>query len=93
MILLLLAGCSAKTSNSVGVPQLSHSVEQAISDKLVQLRGVRPKSVACPQSMAPTKGKVYRCTLTGSAGEQLGVTVTMQGGKNFHFAVDQQRTR
>ncbi|MBV8992691.1 MAG: DUF4333 domain-containing protein [Pseudonocardiales bacterium] len=89
MLVSIAGGCGSTTNNNQP-SQLSHQVEQSISNKLVQVRGVRPKSVSCPQSMQPTKGKVYRCTLTAPAGGTIGVTVTMQGGKNFQFAVDQR---
>jgi Domain of unknown function (DUF4333) len=91
LLAFVLGGCNAKvTVHSHGVGQVSHQVEQSISNKLAEQRGVRPKSVACPQSMEPKKGNVYRCTLTAPNGDTVGVTVTMQGGANFHFEVDQR---
>jgi Domain of unknown function (DUF4333) len=82
---LAFGGCGTATIDT-------HQVEQGISNKLVKLRGVQPKSVACPRSMESTKGKAYRCTITAPAGGTIGVTVTMDGHGHFHFAVDQRPT-
>ena len=85
LLALAIGACGTATVDT-------NQVQQSISNKLVQLRGVRPKSVACPQSMESKKGKTYRCTITAPAGGTIGVTVTMEGQGRFHFAVDQRPT-
>ena len=82
--LIPLAGCGEKTVDS-------GEVEEQISDKLVELRNVRPKEVDCPSDMKAKKGETYRCTITAPNGETIGTTVEMtddDGG--FRFEVDER---
>jgi hypothetical protein len=86
----VLSSCSG--SAGVG-PRIidSQSAERTISDRLFQLRHVRPKAVNCPSEMEARKGKAYRCTLTAPNGDTIGLTLTPDNDKgHFQIVVDQQ---
>ena len=79
------AACGEKTLEA-------GSAEKEISEKLVELRGVKPKKVECPDDMKAKKGEKYECTLTAPNGDELPVELTMadDDGK-FEFEVGQEK--
>lgn len=81
---MTVAACGEKTLDS-------GSAEEEISQKLEELRNVKPEKVECPDDMKAKKGDKYECTLTAPNGDELPVDLTMTDDEGkFEFEVGQK---
>ena len=83
----LLAGCGTKTVQG-------NAVEQKVADGLQRQVGQRPADVRCPDKIEAKAGAKARCTIVGSDGSEIGMTVTMKDDQgNFSYVVDNKLSK
>lgn len=77
---LALSACSAEVSvGGGGDPVIKEqNLEEQMSDKLMELTGMRPESIDCPGDLGGDVDTTLRCTLSGG-GQRYGMTVTVTG--------------
>lgn len=90
---VLLAGCSASVKVEKDTPKLSAGkLAATVSEKLAAQTGQPKPEITCPEDLVGTVGATTRCTLTGTDGRTLGVTITVSsvrnGQINFDFKAD-----
>ncbi|MEU2954121.1 DUF4333 domain-containing protein [Streptomyces xanthochromogenes] len=86
----LLLGCSAHVEVGTSAPKLSaDKVADTVAQKLAATTGQPKPHVTCPGDLDGKVGTTMRCTLTGSDGRTLGVTVdvTSVSGNNVNFDI------
>ena len=84
---LAITGCGTKTVDG-------DEVATTVSDGLTQRVGQRPGEVECPPKIEAKVGQKARCTLKGSDGSEIGVTVTMKDDQGkFDYAVDSKLSK
>ena len=56
--------------------------------------GKRPSAVRCPSKIEAKAGQKARCTIVGSDGSEIGMTVTMKDDEgNFSYVVDNKLSK
>jgi Domain of unknown function (DUF4333) len=79
-----LAGCSTCTVQGA-------DVSKRISEGLEKEVGQRPNAVRCPPEIEAKPGAKARCTIVGSDGREIGLTVTMKDERGkFDYGVDRE---
>jgi Domain of unknown function (DUF4333) len=89
----LLVGCSASVKVEQDTPKLSAGkLATTVSEKLAAQTGQPKPKITCPEDLVGKVGTTTRCTLTGTDGGTLGVTITVssveEGQINFDFKAD-----
>jgi hypothetical protein len=81
------AGCGTRTIEG-------SRVSQRIADGLERQVGQRPEHVRCPDQIEATVGKRARCTIVGTDGSELGVTVTIKNERGrIAYTVDNRQSK
>ena len=83
----IATGCGAQTVEGKAVAdQVSQGLERRV--------GQRPSAVRCPQEIEARAGNKARCTIVGSDGSEIGVTVTMRDDQGkFDYTVDSKLSK
>jgi hypothetical protein len=83
----VLAGCGSNTVKG-------DAVAQRVSAGLEREVGQRPADVRCPKEIEAMAGEKARCTIVGSDGSEIGLTVTMKDDKGkFDYVVDSKPSK
>jgi len=83
----LLAGCGEKTVQG-------SQVAQRVTEGLARQVGQGPAAVKCPEKIVAKAGQKARCTIVGSDGSEIGMTVTMKDDQGkFDYAVDNKLSK